>query len=167
MKRLAILLLLCIGCQRPSLRPELRAEHDPATGKAYLSPPVGLQKSINAAWLASPETLDGMTRTCVIVLGDFDGDGDVDPADFAVFAGCFNGPNRPPKPGADCSFADIDSDGDVDLTDFGVFASCFNGANRAAPWHCYIAVTPGPVARNAWITTPEDTPVTIELNAKP
>ncbi|MBN1489880.1 MAG: SUMF1/EgtB/PvdO family nonheme iron enzyme, partial [Phycisphaerae bacterium] len=34
-------------------------------------------------------------------MADFDGDGDVDLADFGTFAGCFNGPNRTPACAAD------------------------------------------------------------------
>jgi hypothetical protein len=63
---------------------------------------------------------------------DFDGDGDVDLADFATFQACFNGPNRPPSQAAqaDCEKADFDHDGDVDLVDFLSFQACFNGPNR-------------------------------------
>ena len=60
---------------------------------------------------------------------DFDQDGDVDLADFAIFAACFNGPNRPPA-GPNCDAADFDNDNDVDLADFAIFAACFNGPNR-------------------------------------
>jgi hypothetical protein len=60
--------------------------------------------------------------------GDFDNDGDVDAADFLIFQGCFNGPNRPPGKGdAD---ADWDRDGDVDGLDFLAFQGVFNGPNR-------------------------------------
>lgn len=60
---------------------------------------------------------------------DFDADGDVDLADFALFQLCFAGPNR--VPGANCLVAaDMDGDADVDLSDFGLFQSCFNGPNR-------------------------------------
>ncbi len=62
---------------------------------------------------------------------DFDGDGDVDLADFGVFQGCFNGPNRPAA-AANCGGADFDGDNDVDLADFGFFQGCFNGPNRPA-----------------------------------
>ncbi|MBN1490470.1 MAG: hypothetical protein JXA69_11190, partial [Phycisphaerae bacterium] len=64
------------------------------------------------------------------VRSDYDGDGDVDLADFGVFSACFNGPNRAPAQ-ANCEAPDADGDGDVDLTDFGVFSACFNGPNRA------------------------------------
>jgi len=47
-------------------------------------------------------TFDNATLTMLIidlvppVAADYDEDGDVDLTDFAFFAYCFNGPNRPP-----------------------------------------------------------------------
>ncbi len=67
---------------------------------------------------------------CHTPASDVDGDGDVDLADFGVFQGCFNGPNRPYAGGTDCACLDADNDQDLDLTDFGVFQTCFNGPNR-------------------------------------
>jgi RHS repeat-associated protein len=69
---------------------------------------------------------------------DFDYDTDVDLADFLIFQGCFNGPNRPPAAGCTQPTTDVDDDSDVDLADFGVFQGCFNGPNRppASP-SCY------------------------------
>jgi hypothetical protein len=74
------------------------------------------------------------------VFADIDADGDVDGADFRVFASCYNGANRPPR-SLGCSSEeaqafDSDDDGDVDGTDFTVFATCFNRAGnppRCAP----------------------------------
>jgi hypothetical protein len=63
------------------------------------------------------------------LVGDLDGDGDVDLSDFALFGQCFGGANNPPAgscaPGVD---ADLDGDTDVDLTDFAVFAQNFTGS---------------------------------------
>jgi len=60
--------------------------------------------------------------------GDFDGDGDVDLSDFAVFAQCFGGANLPVSPGCPAGAdADFDDDGDCDLGDFAVFAQNFTG----------------------------------------
>ncbi len=54
---------------------------------------------------------------------DFNGDGRVDQADLAYFAGCSGGANRPlPRP--DCVSTDLDYDGDNDLNDFGRFQRC-------------------------------------------
>jgi hypothetical protein len=63
------------------------------------------------------------------LLGDFDGDGDVDLSDFAIFAQCFAGADNPPAAGCPGGVdADLDGDGDVDLSDFSVFAQNFTGA---------------------------------------
>jgi len=50
------------------------------------------------------------------ILGDIDGDGDVDPDDFAAFAGAY-GTSPPSNP-----WCDLDCDGDVDPDDFAIFA---------------------------------------------
>ena len=54
------------------------------------------------------------------LLGDIDGDGDVDRYDFGILAGAYGSsegdPNYLPE-------ADLDSDGDVDRYDFGIFAA--------------------------------------------
>jgi len=52
----------------------------------------------------------------VKIPGDIDGDGDVDPEDFAVFAGTY-GTSPPTDPRAD-----LNDDGDVDPNDFAAFA---------------------------------------------
>ncbi|MCK4658255.1 MAG: hypothetical protein KAV82_01930 [Phycisphaerae bacterium] len=58
--------------------------------------------------------------------GDFDGDGDVDLADYAVFADCMAGPGAAPSPASvtaqQClGTFDFDIDLDVDLEDFASF----------------------------------------------
>lgn len=63
------------------------------------------------------------------LLGDLDGDGDVDLSDFALFAQCFGGANLPPSGSCPAGVnADLDGDTDVDLTDFAVFAQNFTGS---------------------------------------
>lgn len=56
------------------------------------------------------------------LLGDSDGDGDVDLADAAAFERCFSGAGDFPgfaAPGADClAHCDFDGDGDVDIHDY-------------------------------------------------
>ena len=63
--------------------------------------------------------------------GDLDGDGDADLGDYALLAGCMNGPDvSVPPPGCDAANfmnADIDADSDVDLRDFAVFEAAFTG----------------------------------------
>ena len=58
--------------------------------------------------------------------GDADGDGDVDWADFAVFADYLGGPLVVPQlPG--WQFFDVDTDSDVDLLDLAVWQNAFTG----------------------------------------
>jgi hypothetical protein len=66
----------------------------------------------------------------------FDGDADVDLADFLVFQGCFNGANRSYHDSPSCRAADFDGDFDVDLADFLAFPGCFNGPNRPPAAGC-------------------------------
>jgi hypothetical protein len=73
------------------------------------------------------------TLTCAscFVLGDLDGDRDVDVDDFVLFAGCMDGPAAAtPPPTCDPAVfikADLEEDGDVDLQDLAVFQQVFNG----------------------------------------
>lgn len=64
-----------------------------------------------------------------IPVGDIDQDGDVDGADFALFAVCLAGPDvLAPPPGAtpeQFARADLDGDGDVDVVDFAEFQTVF------------------------------------------
>jgi hypothetical protein len=61
--------------------------------------------------------------------GDFDGDGDIDLADFAVFGQCFGGSLNPPSASCPAGVdADCDGDGDVDLSDFAIFSQNFTGS---------------------------------------
>ncbi|MHC4236026.1 MAG: SUMF1/EgtB/PvdO family nonheme iron enzyme, partial [Planctomycetota bacterium] len=53
-------------------------------------------------------------------VGDGNGDGVVDLADFAIMHACLTGPGGGPLDGT-CLSADCDSDGDVDLADFAAF----------------------------------------------
>jgi hypothetical protein len=63
--------------------------------------------------------------------GDLNDDGFVDPADHALFTGCFSGPDNGAVPGgcpadrfAEC---DLDDDDDVDLADWKIFARFVDG----------------------------------------
>jgi len=58
---------------------------------------------------------------------DFDGDFDVDDADFELFQACATGAGIPTS-GPDCDSADLDSDQDVDQADFAAFQRCFDGS---------------------------------------
>lgn len=97
---------------------------------------------------------NGLPDECEL-LGDLDGDGDVDADDFAIFAACATGPVMPYDPShlppgcllwldaAGFIAPDFDRDGDVDQSDFAVFQRCWSGegipaelgcANYAAYW---------------------------------
>jgi len=82
------------------------------------------------------------------VLGDFDGDGDVDQTDFDRFEGCATGPAMPYDPmmlSFSCEIelnefgqlpADFDGDMDVDQNDFNEFQRCYSGENNPADPLC-------------------------------
>lgn len=59
--------------------------------------------------------------------GDFDGDGDLDGADFGAFSLCYNGAGNP---AGGCEGADFDGDGDVNGDDYDAFVECFGGAGN-------------------------------------
>jgi hypothetical protein len=91
--------------------------------------------------LAPADDLDGLTlglpQAPPIVCADFDGDGDVDLSDFALFAACFGGAASPPAPGCPPGIdTDLDNDGDADISDFAIFAACFGGAGNPVPPGC-------------------------------
>jgi parallel beta-helix repeat protein len=57
--------------------------------------------------------------TVLLTIGDLDHDGDVDGADFGIFAPCYGSSTGQPAYNPE---ADFDHDGDVDGADFGIFA---------------------------------------------
>lgn len=59
------------------------------------------------------------------MVGDLDGDGDVDLDDYSDFHGCITGPDTPQND-PECRYADFDCDGDVDLGDFAEFQKLSN-----------------------------------------
>lgn len=63
---------------------------------------------------------------CVLpgIPGDFDGDEDVDLADFGFFQNCYAGGGAP---GTGCTAADLDEDDDVDLDDTAMMVAQFSG----------------------------------------
>ena len=69
------------------------------------------------------------------ILGDTDGDGDVDFADLSILAGHFTGTVTPPAPpgtaGKTGQQGDFDGDGDVDFADFSILAGHFTGTITA------------------------------------
>ena len=59
----------------------------------------------------------------LVLIGDFDDDGDVDLDDYMLFEFAMNGPGQAPGYGD----PDLDGDGDCDLADFAIFAANFTG----------------------------------------
>jgi hypothetical protein len=70
---------------------------------------------------------------------DYNGDNDVDVADFAQFQRCFSGPGVLYPTGATyeyCPCFDVASDLDVDVADFSAFQLCFSAPGTTSP--CYV-----------------------------
>ncbi|UCD29054.1 MAG: thrombospondin type 3 repeat-containing protein, partial [Planctomycetota bacterium] len=78
------------------------------------------------------------------ILGDFNGDGDVDQEDFGHIQACMNGVGNPPaNPG--CQNADLEGDNDIDQSDLVIFNDCMSGANVPADPACFVIYdTQGP-----------------------
>lgn len=84
--------------------------------------------------LNSPQTIT-VNLDVYTVRPDFDGDRDVDQADFGHFQACLSGSGFPQSNPA-CFDARLDSDEDVDLDDFGIFQKCVSGAGISASPTC-------------------------------
>jgi hypothetical protein len=82
----------------------------------------------------SPQTLT-VSVTIETVPPDFDGDGDVDIADFGHFQTCYSGAGLA-QTDVNCQDALLDGDEDVDQGDFGLFQGCMSGANVAVVQTC-------------------------------
>jgi len=60
-------------------------------------------------------------------LPDFDGDGDIDLADYGAFQACLTG-SFTPQTLPECQLARLDDDSDVDADDTSLFLGCLSGA---------------------------------------
>lgn len=58
---------------------------------------------------------------------DFDVDGDVDVANYEIFAVCAAGPGVAHSGASSCNMAGADADDDVDLADFAEFQAASSG----------------------------------------
>lgn len=66
---------------------------------------------------------------------DYDFDGDIDQADFAVLQRCFTGSGATPPP-TGCETSDLDNDGDVDIYDVAKFNLCATAPEIPADQSC-------------------------------
>jgi hypothetical protein len=73
-----------------------------------------------------------------MVAPDFDGDMDVDQADFGHFQACYSSPGLAPTDPT-CRDALLDGDNDVDGADFAVFLRCLSGAGISPDPDCETA----------------------------
>jgi len=78
--------------------------------------------------------------------GDFDGDGDVDTADWAVFETCFTGPDAGPLTYL-CDPGDMDRDRDIDCTDYVLLTRAWTGPGSPTALAACAAVIP---AASTW-----------------
>ena len=87
----------------------------------------------NATSDGSTTHADGMTfaSICSSPMVDFDGDLDVDQADFAFLQLCFDDPIP-----AGCECADVVSDGVINVSDVNAFEDCASGPGVAADPNC-------------------------------
>ncbi|MFH1747189.1 MAG: glucoamylase family protein [Planctomycetota bacterium] len=79
-------------------------------------------------FMSNPEIRPMMQSIGMFHEVDFDTDGDIDPMDLAIFAGCFSGPDESDGgcPGGLFDDSDLDNDNDVDLRDAAVFQELFH-----------------------------------------
>jgi len=91
-------------------QPDARNHPEPMAGGDY---------SLTGGFWVIPE--------CPAIPADYDGDCDVDQADYTVFEACASGPDVPYV--GDCDDRDFDEDADVDQDDFAVFQRCISGAD--------------------------------------
>ena len=98
-------------------QPDARSHPEPMAGGDY--------KLTGGFWVI-PE--------CPAIPCDYDGDCDVDQADYTVFEACASGPDVPYA--VDCGYADLDSNGDVDQGDFAAFQGCMSGEGNWADPAC-------------------------------
>lgn len=78
--------------------------------------------------------LDSIEQPCP-PRADFDGDGDVDQADFGFLQGCMSGASTP-QSAPECQPARMDNDSDVDRDDASLFLTCLSGEGVPADPDC-------------------------------
>jgi len=96
---------------------------------ALLHPPAAPRppKPLSDDALPAPPTFN--------VVGDFDGDYDVDQTDFGSFQRCISG-SGVIQSDSNCLQSRLDGDQDVDSNDFNVFSGCMSGADIKGNLKC-------------------------------
>jgi hypothetical protein len=94
----------------------------------------------DSSWWWTFDNLDnvGLVATSVApppIPADFDGDYDVDGADYIIFESCVTGPGVETV-SPECEPVDLDFDYDVDQADFGLFQRCLSGSGVAGDPVC-------------------------------
>ena len=113
---------------------------DASTGGNYpLSGTIGQPDARNSPgpMVGGTYTMTGgfwVTPECPAIQPDYDGDCDVDQADYTIFEACASGPGVPHE--IDCDDRDFDEDGDIDQEDFAVFQRCISGEDNPANPSC-------------------------------
>ncbi len=79
-----------------------------------------------------------LSPLAVALAADFDGDQDVDVADYGHLQACFSGTAFPIAPG--CENADLNGDASVDSDDLPVFLACMSGPDVLAGAGCILPV---------------------------
>lgn len=100
--------------------------------------PVGVHEStmeVHASAASNSPLILRFKVTVVAQPGDFDGDNDVDQADYGFFQTCLTGPGIPIANPA-CEPANLDGDQDVDQADRLLFEGCMSGSNVPADPDC-------------------------------
>jgi hypothetical protein len=109
--------------------------YNPRTG--VFAPSFAVQGGASLAF-TKPSTADWVLHLLAVprLVGDFDGDSDVDQRDFGHLQNCMTGSGKMVTE-TTCMDAVLDGDGDVDIDDVAVFQACMNGPDRPAPGECY------------------------------
>ncbi len=90
---------------------------------------------------------------CDGILGDYNGDGEVDGIDFDEFGPCYNGTGNPFGPG--CGIFDFDDDDDVDCTDWAGFEEAWAGGGEPPtfdPCEAFTVPTADAAEKNRFIS---------------
>ncbi len=90
---------------------------------------LGFTLSAGSAWAACS---DPGVPCDIDAPGDYDGDGDIDNADYNFFKNCATRATVP-APSANCDGTDFDGDGDADPSDFGTWQLLYTGACDCGP----------------------------------